>query len=405
MAGMPNLNLNQARQAAGQQRLFSKGTAEVPVSDLLPSPENGRKKLRAVEGLAESFDGDGVVQALTVVPAAAYVTHYPQHTEYVEKSGKPYVVLHGHRRLAAAQMKGLEKVPVFVRKTVAENGSLRLSAIKENEQRLGLDPIEEGAEYQAALKELGISQRELSKKLGGISQTAISHKIKLLKLIEPLQQAVIDHWCKQKGLELEFGGERLLPIKEAATILAGLRPDLQQAYVDGQLSMAQAEAIVKSKVPLEEQQLPGTPQTNQTQPNNDEGQGEQPAGNNSTNQNQAHTQQQNNAGQGDQKQNADQGGADESNPGGDSSLPGQRSTDNEKTQDADQDQSENKPGTSLPTTQNAASAGGTGTTGTVATVTERGVIPVTTVKDIYTGLKEHLSPEEFEELQELILND
>lgn len=403
MAGMPNLNLNQARQAAGQQRLFSKGTAEVPVSDLLPSPENGRKKLRAVEGLAESFDGDGVVQALTVVPAAAYVMHYPQHTEYVEKSGKPYVVLHGHRRLAAAQMKGLEKVPVFVRKTVAENGSLRLSAIKENEQRLGLDPIEEGAEYQAALEELGISQRELSKKLGGISQTAISHKIKLLRLIEPLQQAVIDHWCKQKGLELEFGGERLLPIKEAATILAGLRPDLQQAYVDGQLSMTQAEAIVKSKVPLDEQQLPRTPQTNETQPNGDQGQGKPPAANNGTGQNQGDTQQPDNSGQGDQKQDAGQGGAGESKPGGDSSLPVQRNTDNGKSPDADR--AENKPGTSLATTQNAAPAGGAGAAGTVATVTERGVIPVTTVKDIYTGLKEYLSPEEFEELQELILSD
>ncbi|MFD5452222.1 ParB/RepB/Spo0J family partition protein [Streptomyces sp. NPDC127100] len=398
MAGMPNLNLNQARQAAGQQRLFSKGTAEVPVSDLLPSPENGRKKLRAVEGLAESFDGDGVVQALTVVPAAAYVTHYPKHKGYVEESGKPYVVLHGHRRLAAAQMKGLDKVPVFVRKTVAENGSLRLSAIKENEQRLGLDPIEEGAEYQAALEELGISQRELSKKLGGISQTAISHKIKLLKLIEPLQQAVIDHWCKQKGLELEFGGERLLPIKEAATILAGLRQDLQQAYVDGQLSMAQAEAIVKSKVSLEEQQLPRTPQPNETQANDVQEQGAQPAGD---------TQQQN-VGQGDPQPNGDQPDA-----GGESSVPGQRSTDLKQTQDADPDQGEDKPGTALDTTNPSGRTAGSGTSGsgqqspsgTVATLSERGVIPVTTPKDIYTGLKECLSPREFEELQELILND
>ncbi|MEV5451254.1 ParB/RepB/Spo0J family partition protein [Streptomyces sp. NPDC052535] len=399
MAGMPNLNLNQARQAAGQQRLFSKGTAEVPVSDLLPSPENGRKKLRAVEGLAESFDGDGVVQALTVVPAAAYVTHYPQHQDYVEKSGKPYVVLHGHRRLAAAQMKGLEKVPVFVRKTVAENGSLRLSAIKENEQRLGLDPIEEGAEYQAALEELGISQRELSKKLGGISQTAISHKIKLLKLIEPLQQAVIDHWCKQKGLELEFGGERLLPIKEAATVLAGLRQDLQQAYVDGQLSLAQAEAIVKSKVSLEEQQLPGTPQSNETQGSDVQEQGAPPAGDNT---------QQRDAGQGNPQPDAGR-----SDAGGDSSVPGQRSTDLEKTQDADQGQGEAKPDTSLVTTNPAGRDTGSGTggsgqqspSGTVATLAERGVIAVTTPKDIYTGLKERLSPREFEELQELILND
>jgi len=257
MAGMPgNVSLGAHRAAAEQQRLFNKGTSELPVSDLLPSPENGRKRLRNVEGLADSYDEDGVVQALTVVTAEAYIKHYPKHREYVTNSGKSFVVLHGHRRLAAAKHRGLQKVPVFIRKTVSENGSLRIAAMKENEQRLGLDPIEQGADYQAALDELGISQRELAKRLGkGTSQTVISQRIKLLSLIEPLQNAVIDHWCKEQGLEAEFGGERLLPIKEA-TVLAGLREDLQQAFVDGKLSFEEAEAIVKSKVKLEDQRLP-----------------------------------------------------------------------------------------------------------------------------------------------------
>ncbi|MBI0311660.1 ParB/RepB/Spo0J family partition protein [Streptomyces javensis] len=401
---MPNLNLNNTRAAAEQQRLFSKGAAEMPVADLLPSPENGRKRLRAVEGLAESFDGDGVVQALTVVTSAAYIAHYPHQREYVEKSGKPYVVLHGHRRLAAAKLKGLERVPVFIRKTVAEDASLRLSAIKENEQRLGLDPIEEGAEYQAALGELNISQRELAKRLGGVSQTAISHKIKLLKLIEPLQQAVIDHWCKQRGLDVEFGGELLLPIKEAATVLASLRPDLQQAFVDGTLSFHEAETIAKSKVPLEQQKLPSPPQPHDSEGSGDNSQGQPGTGATGGNQQEG--------------TGRDQGGKEESGPAdsGQNSLPEQRNTKTnpEQTPSPGENQKDPSPQPS-PETTGADSTSGSSTgndtgaeqssSGSLSTITNRGVIAVTTVKDIYTDLKQQLSPEEFEELQELMLSD
>lgn len=420
MAGMPNnVSLGTHRAAAEQQRLFNKGTSELPVEDLLPSPENGRKRLRNVEGLADSYDEDGVVQALTVVTAEAYVKHYPKHREHVAKSGKPFVVLHGHRRLAAAKLRGLEKVPVFIRKTVSENGSLRIAAMKENEQRLGLDPIEQGADYQAALDELGISQRELAKRLGkGTSQTAISHKIKLLSLIEPLQQAVIDHWCRQRGLEFEFGGERLLPIKEAATVLAGLREDLQQAYVDGTLSFDDAEVIVKSKVPLEQQQLPSE-QTKE--PESGTNQQETGAGESgSAQQSQPETTGDGGTGQQQESGNGAEGGG-ENKPAGteQNTFPSQRNTETgegEQTGDSSEkpETGTGEPPQNLPDTTTTGSNGGAQSSaetenqqpaGTVATVSDRGVIAVTTVKDIYTGLKERLSPAEFEELQELILSD
>ncbi|MFF2571152.1 ParB/RepB/Spo0J family partition protein [Streptomyces sp. NPDC058084] len=396
---MPNnLQLGASRDAAEQQRLFSKGTAEVPVADLLPSPENGRKRLRAVENLAESFDGDGVVQALTVVPAAAYIKHYPRHREHVEKSGKPFVVIHGHRRLAAAQMKGLEKVPVFIRKTVAENGSLRLSAIKENEQRLGLDPIEEGAEYKAALEELQISQRELVRKLGNVSQTVVSHKIKLLKLIEPLQHAVIDQWCKQNNLELEFGGERFLTIQDGATVLAGLREDLQQQYVDGALSFEDAKSIVKSKVPLEEQRMP--------EPAAPVEQAPAPAP-----QNQPTPQSEGDAGS--QQLQKTQPPPAAPAGGQDGPVPNQRSTgdDAPQTVETEKPAPTKEPEINPNVADNADSPRdndaetGPAPGSAVSTLTERGVIAVTNVKDIYTVLKERLSPAEFTELQDLFLSD
>ncbi|MEV8336709.1 ParB/RepB/Spo0J family partition protein [Streptomyces niveus] len=397
MPGMPDRDLSATRAQAQQQRLFSQ-TSELPISDLLPSPENGRKKLRNVKGLADSFEDDGVVQALTVVTAATYIAKYPKHREYVERSGKPYVVLHGHRRLAAAQQRGIDKVPVFVRKKV--DGSVRIAGLKENEQRLQLDPIEQGVEYQLAMDEENISQRELARRLGGTSQTAISHKIKLQRLIEPLQNAVTDHWCKQNGLELEYGGELLLPIKEAATVLAGLREDLQQAFVDGGLLLADAEAIVKSKVRLEDQRLPtaeltpadepeapkeSTPPQLDPQPDT---QGPPTLG--STNQ-----------GKGDGESTEPEG----------SSLPSPRnSTDTQAAATGEEKASGEQSTDASPSADSAApettlDAGEqTPVTTPVSTLSHRGVIPVTTVKGIFEELKERLSPEEFTELQDLILN-
>ncbi|MFF2228885.1 ParB/RepB/Spo0J family partition protein [Streptomyces globisporus] len=402
MVGMPNKDLAAARTAASTQRLFSQATAELPITDLLPSPENGRKRIRNVKGLADSFDDDGVVQALTVVTAATFVDHYPQHKEYVDASKKPYVVLHGHRRLAAAERRGLEKVPVFLRKKI--DGSIRLAAIKENEQRLGLDPIEQGEDYQKALNELSISQRELSKRLGNTSQTAISHRIKLLNLITPLREAVVDHWCKKNGLEVEHGGELLLPVKEAATVLAGLREPLQQAFVDGKLTFSQAEAIIKSKVPIEEQQLPSpepepapapTPEPAPEpklepapEPKPEPVEGE------------PHTSQR-------QEAPAEDGrGTDKSAP-----LPTQRdSGNNDDRPDGEghegPPEAESSPaGNQTPAPDAPISEEPSPANPAVATLTERGVIPVTTVKDIYEGLKERLSRKEFEELQDLILSD
>ncbi|MEU2453833.1 ParB N-terminal domain-containing protein [Streptomyces sp. NPDC012765] len=393
---MPNINLNATRASQEQQRLFSKGTAELPLSDLLPSPENGRKRLRLIEDLAGSFDDDGIVQPLTAVPAALYISHYPQHRDYVEGSGKPYVLLAGHRRLAAAEKHGLDKVPVHLVKTMKEGGSLRLSSIKENEMRIGLDPIEQGIEYQKALDELDISQRDLAKRIGkGASQGLISLKVKLVGLIEPLQQQVIDQWCKQKGLPFDFGGERLLSIKEGA-LLAGLRPDLQQAYADGRLTMDDAERIIKSKAPLENQQIPAPlpPAAPAPAPTPQPADGQQPV---------PPTGAAAPAPAAAPDPAAASAGA--SNAGDQAPVPVQRQPDPE------QDQQARPSGGAAPVKPPVAANTAAGESevpanqSTVATASDRGVIAVTTVPDIYASLKASLSPDEFVQLQDLILGE
>ncbi|MCX4581065.1 ParB N-terminal domain-containing protein [Streptomyces sp. NBC_01571] len=255
-----------ARRAASQQvRLVPQGLPTVRPDQLMSSPENGRKELHRIEELADSLTSDGMNTAMTVIPPDVYVEFYPQHKEAVDEKvaeGVLFVVHHGHRRLAAAVKAGLSEVPILVRRDVP---SLRIAAIQENLQRMGLNPVEEAVEFQAALDEKDengkqLSQRELAKR-AGCSQTYVSHRVALLRLVPALQQAVVNHWLKEQQL-LETEGQDsgnagallVLPVREAATVYARLRPDLQEAFVRGELAAGDAAAV--SKLPGDQQALP-----------------------------------------------------------------------------------------------------------------------------------------------------
>ncbi|MFE2648182.1 ParB/RepB/Spo0J family partition protein [Streptomyces nigra] len=254
-----------ARKAAtAQARLVPQGLPTVHPNQLMPSPENGRKKLLKIDELADTLRTDGMNTAMTVIPPDAYLERYPQHREAVEArvaEGILFVVHHGHRRLAAALRAELTEVPILVRREVP---SLRIAAIQENLQRMTLNPLEEAMEFQEALDEHDesgkqLSQRELAKRVG-CSQTYVSHRLALLRLVPTLQQAVIDHWLKEQQLldgDQESGQQSsriLLPVREAATVFARLRTDLQEAFIQGELTAAQAATV--SKVPVGEQAIP-----------------------------------------------------------------------------------------------------------------------------------------------------
>ncbi|MCZ4610312.1 ParB N-terminal domain-containing protein [Streptomyces sp. Lzd4kr] len=254
-----------ARKAAtAQARLVPQGLPTVHPNQLMPSPENGRKKLLKIDELADTLRTDGMNTAMTVIPPDAYLDRYPQHREAVEArvaEGILFVVHHGHRRLAAALRAELTEVPILVRREVP---SLRIAAIQENLQRMTLNPLEEALEFQEALDEHDdsgkqLSQRELAKRVG-CSQTYVSHRLALLRLVPTLRQAAIDHWLKEQQLldgdqESDQQSSRiLLPVREAATVFARLRTDLQEAFVRGELTAAQAATV--SKLPVGEQAIP-----------------------------------------------------------------------------------------------------------------------------------------------------
>jgi ParB family chromosome partitioning protein len=138
---------------------------ELPVKSIDRNPDQPRTNFSqaALEALSESIKASGVVQPLIVRPAGR---------------GK-YEIIAGERRWRAAQMAGVEKVPVVIRDS-DEADRLEVALI-ENMVRENLNPVEEAKACAALVEDLGLSKEELGKRVGR-SRPQISNLIRLLDL-------------------------------------------------------------------------------------------------------------------------------------------------------------------------------------------------------------------------------
>jgi ParB family chromosome partitioning protein len=105
----------------------------------------------------------------------------------VRKSGNRYELIMGERRLRAAKVAGLSRIPVIIRQT--PNNELLREALIENIHRSQLNALEEGAAYSQLLNDFNCTQEELAKKLGR-SRTVITNTMRLLNLPTSVQQKV-----------------------------------------------------------------------------------------------------------------------------------------------------------------------------------------------------------------------
>ena len=105
----------------------------------------------------------------------------------VRVRGDEYELVMGERRLRAAMLAGLEKVPAIVRDT-ADDAMLR-DALLENIHRVQLNPLEEAAAYQQLLEEFGVTHEELASRIGR-SRSQVSNTIRLMNLPVPVQRRV-----------------------------------------------------------------------------------------------------------------------------------------------------------------------------------------------------------------------
>jgi ParB family chromosome partitioning protein len=105
----------------------------------------------------------------------------------VRKSGQGYEIIAGERRWRAAQEAGIKDVPVIIR-DVGDSVAAEMSLI-ENIQREDLNSLEEAEAYSMLIDKFGISQEDLSTKVGK-DRSTIANTIRLLKLPHEVKQAL-----------------------------------------------------------------------------------------------------------------------------------------------------------------------------------------------------------------------
>lgn len=152
----------------------------IDVHKLYPHPDNPRKTVDDLEELAASIKANGVLQNLTVVPLLGNITG--------KWDGQSYTVIIGHRRLAAAKLAGLEKVPCTVADMTPQEQVQTM--LLENMQRKDLKVYEEAQGFQMLL-DFGDSVEDVSK-ASGFSTTTIRRRVKLTELDQGKLKEAVD---------------------------------------------------------------------------------------------------------------------------------------------------------------------------------------------------------------------
>lgn len=148
--------------------------SELPISAIARNPYQPRHALEAkrLEELAASIAAHGVLQPVLV-----------------SRSATGWVLIAGERRLVAAEMAGLDRVPVVVR-SATEREQLAL-ALVENLQRADLNALEEAGAFRQLMNEFGLTQEEVAARVGR-SRPAVANTLRLLEVDAEVQAAVRD---------------------------------------------------------------------------------------------------------------------------------------------------------------------------------------------------------------------
>lgn len=189
----------------------------------------------ALADLAASIREFGIIQPLVVTKIEKEV---PTGTE-VE-----YELIAGERRLMAAKLAGLERVPAIVRVVDVARERLELAVI-ENLQREDLNPIEMARAFARLQEEFRMTQREIATRLGK-SREVVANTMRLLDLPGYIQESI------EKGQVSESHGRLLLAIEDAAAQQALFHDLLNQHLTTRELRRRTTFVKRKEPVPPEE---------------------------------------------------------------------------------------------------------------------------------------------------------
>lgn len=193
---------------------------EIKVSQIVPNPEQPRMLINSekLQELINSIKEHGVVQPVVVRP----IGH------------EKYELIAGERRWRACRELGREYIPALVK----NYDDLEASAIAliENIQRENLNALEEAQAYNRLMSEFGLTQEDLSRRLGK-SRPFIANMVRLLNLPQEIKEMVIDG-------SLTAGHARaLITIKDKDKQMAAALKIVRR-----HLNVRQAEQMVKKMI-------------------------------------------------------------------------------------------------------------------------------------------------------------
>ncbi len=146
----------------------------VPVHQIQKGPWQPRRHFAedALKELADSIREKGVLEPV-----------------WLRRAGEIFELIAGERRFRAAQAAGLLEIPALLHE-VSELEAREMSLI-ENLQRADLDLIEEAEGYRDLMREAGLTQEEVSKRLGKARAT-VANTLRLLELSDAIKRALAE---------------------------------------------------------------------------------------------------------------------------------------------------------------------------------------------------------------------
>ncbi|MBP1705114.1 MAG: stage 0 sporulation protein [Chloroflexi bacterium] len=145
---------------------------EIPIDQIERNPRQPRSVFaeEGLDQLADSIRAHGVLQPIVVTETLA-----------------GYRLVAGERRIRAARLAGLDRIPAVVRPS-ADRDQLELSLV-ENLQRADLNPMEEATAFRHLVEDFGLTQDEVATRVGRARST-VANTLRLLDLEPPVREAI-----------------------------------------------------------------------------------------------------------------------------------------------------------------------------------------------------------------------
>jgi ParB family chromosome partitioning protein len=185
---------------------------------LCPGKYQPRRKFdeEALKELSDSISSQGILQPIVAR----------------ELSEREFEIIAGERRWRAAQMAGLQSVPVVIN-NISDEAALAFGLI-ENIQRQNLNPIEEDFALKRLIEEFGMTHEEVAKSIGK-SRALVTNMLRLLNLAPQVQKMLIDR-------QLDVGHVKVL-----LTFSLEQQEEMAEVILNKKMSVRSAEKFAQSK--------------------------------------------------------------------------------------------------------------------------------------------------------------